>query len=172
MLVFDPFVFCFFNSFPMIVFPTSVYILTLISSCFNFCMVLGFLGCYNCPCCNCFTSTTFSLLGSFWSLCSYVGYFVSCFLRTSFSPELFPFLQVLPISVQSLKSVSSKLTVLVLLCFLPFLRSLNMTILIQKFPLIISYFFTSLKTNTFFFCPYYHIPFFSLIAFHTYVPFT
>lgn len=72
MFVFDPFVFCFFNYFPMIVFPTSVCVLTLISPCFNFCMVLGFLGCYNGPCCNCFTSTTFSLFGSLFEDCVFM----------------------------------------------------------------------------------------------------
>lgn len=69
MFVFDSFVFYFFNSFPMIVFLISVYVLTFICPCFNFCMVLGFLGCYNCPCCSCFSSTTFSLLGSLFEVC-------------------------------------------------------------------------------------------------------
>lgn len=63
----------------------------------------------------------FSLLRSFGVVCVFAqAVLFHVFLQLVRSPELFPFVKVLPITFQCLKSASSKLTVPILMHFIPF----------------------------------------------------
>lgn len=82
-------------------------------------MILGFLRLFNWPRCSCISFAMFSQF--FGVVCVFVLAVLSHILsQLVIFSVLFTFVEVLPITFQCLKSASSKLTVLILLHFLPF----------------------------------------------------